>query len=236
MTRTLETWSLAARESEAAPGANSRTGARPQKILAVDDESEILRLYETFLRHRGYEVATAADADGCLTLLEFMRPDILLLDINMPGIDGLTLLEMVRSDPRYKDLHILMVSARRDAETVRDAAAAGIDGFIVKPFKLKELEARIAQELYVVEEEELRRLFLGRVSPRPSLLRESGLTEFSPVDWDPYLSRSGEQQLCLLVPRGVRPERFGRVDPEELSRRVMAFVRRATRWRRVWPR
>src|SRR5690606_38454222 len=126
----------------------AESGGR-KRILAVDDEEEILRLYESFLSLGGYEVVTATSAEECMRhLKEEAAPDMLLLDVNMPGIDGLKLLEFVRGSQRLAGMRVLMISAKRDEVTVRRAVELGCDGFLVKPFDLKELERRISLELF----------------------------------------------------------------------------------------
>lgn len=206
-----------------------------KRVLAVDDEEEILRLYTTFLEYRGYEVIAVNNAPECLAFLNSEIADILLLDVNMPGIDGLKLLEMIKSDERLKDMRVVMVSARRDEDTVREASRLGCDGYVVKPFKLKELGERIGMELFAVNDDDLRTIFKGQLHVKTTMLKEPGLTDYNAVNWDPYPVKFKDMNLCILVPRGIRPERFARALSDEMEKRVVVFFRHPQKWKRIWP-
>lgn len=206
-----------------------------KRVLAVDDEEEILRLYTTFLEYRGYEVIAVNNAAECLAFLNGEFADIMLLDLNMPGIDGLKLLEMVKSDERLKEMRVVMVSASRDEDSVREASRLGCDGYVVKPFKLKELGERIGLELFAVDDDDLRAIFKGQMHVRTSLLRELGLTEYNVLHWDSYPVKYKDVELCVLVPRGVRPERFARALTDDMEKRVLVFFRHPQKWKRIWP-
>lgn len=208
---------------------------KKKRVLAVDDEQEVLRLYDTFLRYRGYDVIALNRAEECLAFLAADVADILLLDVNMPGIDGLKVLEMIRSDERLQDMRVIMITARRDEETVRRAAKLGIDDFVIKPFKLRELAERIAIELFAITDAELRNIFKAPMQMRTSQLRQQGLTDFDPLHWDSYPVRYRNQDLCILMPRGTRPSRFSKALTHELEKRVIVYFRHPQRWKKIWP-
>lgn len=207
-----------------------------KRVLAVDDEQEILDLYTTFLQFRGYEVVTADNAEACIEYLRNDTADILLLDVNMPGIDGLKVLEMIRADVRSQDMRVIMVSARRDEDTVREAVKSGCDGFVVKPFKLKDLAERIATELFTVTEAEIRSILRTPLGVKTTVFREAGATDYNPAHWDPYVVRYKDATLCLLVPRGVRPTQFAKALDEELEKRVVVLFKHPQKWKKVFPR
>jgi two-component system KDP operon response regulator KdpE len=111
-----------------------------QTILVVDDEAPMRKLLSGNLRASGYEVRTAADGAEALKLIEELPFDLLVLDVNMPGPNGLQVLEAVRSTA---ELPILMVSGRtRERDTV-DALDRGADDYLSKPFGIIELLARV---------------------------------------------------------------------------------------------
>jgi len=208
---------------------------RRKRVLAVDDEEEILRLYQTFLQYRDYEVITIDNAEDCASFLKTEHADILLLDVNMPGIDGLQLLEMIRTDARLKEMRVIMVSAKRDEETVKKAVKLGCDGFIVKPFKLKDLSERIAMEMMIITEEDIRGFLRGGLHIRTTMFKEPGMNEFSVLQWDPYPLKYQDANICLLVPRGIRPAMFLKAPLEELESKVVVLYRHPQRWKRIWP-
>ncbi len=107
---------------------------RPGKALLVDDEPAIVKILAIKLRASGYEVVTAPNGETALALFEAARPDILLLDILMPGIDGFQVLARVRA---CSDVPVIVISAVK--ENARKALACGADACLVKPFDVDEL-------------------------------------------------------------------------------------------------
>lgn len=209
-----------------------------RKILAVDDEPEILNLFNTFLDFKGYKVRTTTNANDCLKEIMADPPELILLDVNMPGIDGLQLLEMIKTDPASKDTPVIMISARRDEDTIRRAVALGCDNFIVKPFKLQELAARISAELFTIEFIEVQDV-LSRLQTPSQFFKgfDSAMqTEYSSDNWDAYLTRHAERELCVLVGRGIRPIPLSKLAEDEVRTKVNIFHKKGARWRKVWPR
>jgi two-component system KDP operon response regulator KdpE len=114
------------------------------RILVIDDEPQIRRVLRTTLTSAGYEVDDARTGDQGLEKLRGFRPDLVLLDINMPGMDGLTACKALRVD---RNVAIIMLTVR-DSEADKIAALdAGADDFIAKPFSTPELLARIRAAL-----------------------------------------------------------------------------------------
>lgn len=112
-------------------------------ILAVDDDPEILEMLLRVLSREGMEVEKARSAQEALVSLTDHTPDILILDINMPGMDGLTLCRRLRQDTRFVALPILFLTALGKTDDIVKGLDAGADDYIVKPFKGAELMARV---------------------------------------------------------------------------------------------
>ena len=113
-------------------------------ILAVDDDNEVLETVGRVLRHEAYEVSLANSAAQALSFLDKRMPDLMVLDILMPEMDGITLCRQLRRDSRYIPLPILFLTAKGGTDDIVSGLDAGADDYVVKPFELAELRARIA--------------------------------------------------------------------------------------------
>nr|BBK20383.1 probable transcriptional regulator ompR [Cryptomonas curvata] len=111
-----------------------------EKILVVDDEASIRRILETRLSMIGYTVVTAADGDEALTVYKKELPNLIILDIMMPKLDGYGVCQEIRKD---SDIPIIMLTALGDVADRITGLELGADDYVVKPFSPKELEARI---------------------------------------------------------------------------------------------
>ncbi|RKX99701.1 hypothetical protein DRP77_12825 [Candidatus Poribacteria bacterium] len=113
------------------------------KILVVDDEEDILDLVEMSLTADGFEVITARDGPEALRKVREEEPDLILLDISMPGMDGYEVMERLKGDKRTSSIPIIMLTAASQKEDKVRSFSAGADDYVVKPFDTDELTARI---------------------------------------------------------------------------------------------
>lgn len=113
------------------------------KILIADDEQNILISLEYLMRREGFEVSIAQDGDEAIAKTRAEQPDLVLLDIMMPKMNGFEVCQEIKSDPTLKAVRILMLTAKgRDTEVAK-GLALGADGYMTKPFSTKELVERI---------------------------------------------------------------------------------------------
>lgn len=112
-------------------------------ILAVDDDPDVLGTLSRALTREGYEVGRASSGIEALNLLSERRPDLVILDIIMPGLDGLAVCRKIRSDNQYNDLAVLFLTAKGQTDDVVAGLDAGGDDYVPKPFELAELTARV---------------------------------------------------------------------------------------------
>ena len=115
----------------------------PVIILAVDDQPQNLRLLDAVLSPHGYQVLTASSGEEAVEKLGQTVPDLVLLDIVMPGIDGYEVCRRIRGNPDTEFLPVVMITASGDQEKI-SAIQAGADDFVSKPFNQRELLARVA--------------------------------------------------------------------------------------------
>jgi sigma-B regulation protein RsbU (phosphoserine phosphatase) len=120
-----------------------------EKILIVDDSPEIRILLSRFLNASGYEIAEAENGEQGLKLVRIFKPDLILLDIVMPGIDGYAVCESIKADPCLQDIPIIFLSARTEVEDKIKGLAIGAADYITKPFDRGEVMARIENQLKI---------------------------------------------------------------------------------------
>jgi DNA-binding response OmpR family regulator len=118
-------------------------GVTMADILAVDDDPQVLGTLERVLTREKYKVYTASSGIEALERLEDTIPDLMILDIIMPEMDGITVCRRVRQDERYTALPILFLTAKGSTDDIVDGLDAGADDYVVKPFELAELRARV---------------------------------------------------------------------------------------------
>jgi two-component system alkaline phosphatase synthesis response regulator PhoP len=114
------------------------------KILVIDDEPSILNLVGAYLKPEGYEVYTAADGNAGLKAARAFKPDLIILDLMLPGMDGIELLTRLR---RESDVYVIMLTARTDETDKIVGLSVGADDYVTKPFSPRELTARVKAAL-----------------------------------------------------------------------------------------
>jgi CheY-like chemotaxis protein len=116
-------------------------------ILIVDDNAQNLKLARVILTVEGYDVRTAADAEEALRVLQSFTPRLILMDIQLPGMDGLQLTRRLRSDPAWQNVRIVALTAYAMKGDEDKALAAGCDGYVTKPIDTERLPKLIAEHL-----------------------------------------------------------------------------------------
>ncbi|HYV56466.1 MAG TPA: response regulator [Candidatus Nitrosopolaris sp.] len=108
-------------------------------VLVVDDNEDNLRIIRDILRTRGFEVQLARDGPTALQAIEERRPDLVLLDVMMPQMDGFEFLERLRANPRHAALPVILVTARTQDDDLLAGYKGGADYYITKPFTPRQL-------------------------------------------------------------------------------------------------
>jgi len=114
------------------------------KILVVDDEPSITNLVSSYLKPEGYEVYTASNGDAGLKAARAFKPDLIILDVMLPGTDGIELLSILR---RESEVYVIMLTARTEETDKIVGLSVGADDYVTKPFSPRELVARVKAAL-----------------------------------------------------------------------------------------
>jgi len=115
------------------------------KVLVIDDDANILDLLKSGLEVMGYNAATCEDVHSFEKLMASFRPDIILMDVNMPGGDGISLCRNLKLSKDTADIPVIMLTAFSDDRTFHDAMLFGANGFITKPFELSDIKKKIEE-------------------------------------------------------------------------------------------
>jgi DNA-binding response OmpR family regulator len=119
----------------------------PKEILIVDDEPSIVVPIQFLMEQQGYTVMVAENGEGALDIIYKYKPDLILLDIMLPRIDGYEVCEIVRLDPRYRDIKIIFLTAKGREVEIAKGLALGADAYITKPFSNTELVSKVKKLL-----------------------------------------------------------------------------------------
>jgi CheY-like chemotaxis protein len=118
-----------------------------EQILIIDDTPVNLKLTRILLTNEGYTVRTAVDAEEALTILDSFHPDLMLVDIQLPGMDGLELARRVKADPRTRDIVVVALTAFAMKGDRERAMEEGCDGYITKPIDTRNLPLQLREYL-----------------------------------------------------------------------------------------
>jgi len=117
----------------------------PKKVLIAEDEPNIVLSLEFLLKGAGYEVAVARDGSEALKLTGTLRPDLIVLDVMLPSVNGFEVCRQVRGNRETKDTRILILTARGRESEVEKGMAAGANAYLTKPFATKELMKAVVE-------------------------------------------------------------------------------------------
>lgn len=141
-------------ESDSVPGYHDYTREMPRsakdpekplKVEVVDDDPDICKVIRIFLWTRGLEVVEAPNGTEGIAAAKMEKPDVILLDIMMPDIDGFEVYRRLKLDPETKRIPVIFVSARNDARHIQQGLSLGAEGYVTKPFDPADLLDRIIE-------------------------------------------------------------------------------------------
>ena len=204
-------------QAETRPAA-AQSADSPGRILVVDDNAANVKLLEDLLRYHGYEVEAAFDGETALAMLREHAPDLVLLDVLMPGLDGHEVCRAVRDDPALAMLPVVMVTALEDREERVRGLEAGADDFLSKPLNPPELVARVRSLLRIRRLYETVQRQAAQLASWNRTLEARVAEQVSHVEKLQRLKRFFSPQLAELILAG------GADDPLESHRRDVTDV------------
>ncbi len=116
-----------------------------KKMLVVDDETEICDFLKSFFEERDFEVRTANSGESALDEIEKVKPQVILLDVHMPGMDGMNALRQIKA--KFPHIKVIMVTALETREKIEEAIRLGADNYITKPLSLEYLEKDVQEKI-----------------------------------------------------------------------------------------
>ena len=161
------------------------------RVLIVDDDTALAEMLGIVLRSEGYEPFLCSDGDGALAAFREHKPDLVLLDLMLPGIDGIDVCRQIRAE---SGVPIVMLTAKTDTIDVVEGLEAGADDYVAKPFKAKELVARIKTRLRRAsgsEETDVETLRIGDLAisvDGHSVKRNGSAIQLTPLEFDLLLA------------------------------------------------
>ena len=121
------------------------------KIMVIDDDEDFTNLYKKTLLAAGYDAITINQSSAAIEMAYLVKPDIFVIDLMMPDIDGFQLCRMLRTDPVFKNTPIIIVTALTDTDSKMIAMGAGANDYLAKPFSVDKLKTRINAFLKVMD-------------------------------------------------------------------------------------
>jgi DNA-binding response OmpR family regulator len=119
----------------------------PSRILIVDDEPSIVISLEYLMKREGFEVAVAADGEAALAAVAARPPDLVILDVMMPKLNGFEVCQRLRAEPAWRGVRILMLTAKGREPELQKGLALGADAYVTKPFSTRDLVAEVRRLL-----------------------------------------------------------------------------------------
>lgn len=206
----------------------------PKRILVVDDEIEIRTLIRTTLEREGYLITEASNGAECLAQIRDANPDLILMDIKMPNVGGISTLNVIKQHANTKNIPVIVLSGNASADDRRLVAQFGGNEFIDKPFRVRELVQKVSRQLLSLDYHGVAALVsrVQQVSKDERISAVASCLTMQP--WDAFGVDLNGTEALLLLPQGFTISIEGLSEKEaKASVKVMAKI--ASRWKSIWP-
>ncbi|MEA2655580.1 MAG: adenylate cyclase, partial [Chloroflexota bacterium] len=185
----------------------------PPRILVVDDNPTNLEILRVRLNAQGYEVVTAVDGEDALTRARELEPDLVLLDVMMPKLDGISVLKLLKQDTKLRFVPVILVTAKADTRDIVQGLEAGGDDYLTKPYEQAALVARVrsllrVKELHdtVLQQASQLKEQTEQLSSWNRLLEERVATQLAEIERIGRLQRFLAPQVAKMIASSDAPE------------------------------
>lgn len=208
-----------------------------QTVLLVDDDAELQTLTLRFLQRAGYHVTCASNGWDAIREIVVNKPDIVVMDIEMPKLSGLNALDILRVSRLTEQVPIIVTSAHGDKDTILRAVQLGADDFIVKPYSFIDLVSRLNVHLFQLDFAGLSQVLAHLNSPTHQALSGilTGLDASRYQDWGAFATTFSDRELCVLLQQGLTLDQAPLLTEEQAANQIMVLAKTRTVWKCVWP-
>jgi DNA-binding response OmpR family regulator len=206
-------------------------------VLSVDDDVELQKLVKKFLETKGFRVVTSQDGWDAIRQIIVEKPDAVVMDLEMPKMDGIHALETLRATAVTEHTPIIVASGHADAETILKTAKLGAEDFIVKPFSFEELYKRLSQLLFRMDFTTLQKVLeqLQKPDSQSTAALWSGLDLQRYKNWHALPALFERHELCVLIPHGITVSQAAKFNEKEAAAKVVVLSKVRNTWKGVWP-
>lgn len=206
-------------------------------VLSVDDDVELQKLVKGFLETKGYRVITSQDGWDAIRQIIVEKPDAVVMDLEMPKLDGLHTLETLRATGITDHTPILVASAHADADTILKTVKLGAEDFIVKPFSFEDLSKRLEQLLFRLDHATLKKVLVQLQSPdaQSTAAVWTGLDLRQYKNWHAFPAIYEGHELCVLLAQNVKLAQAAALSEADAQHKVVVLSKVRSTWKGAWP-
>jgi len=204
-------------------------------VLVVDDDNEILEMVRVVLEEKGLHIATAKDGKACMREIIVKKPDLIIMDLKMPNMDGLNALDLIRVTQMNRQVPILMWSGDNDPEVIARATRLGADDFLSKSTPMPEFTKIVELHLFSLEHAELIEVIKKCSATKFQGELPGGFISADYPGWDAYPVTVRDLELCVLLKEGLTPEKAAALSANDCKEQVRVMQKMPKRWRQACP-
>lgn len=203
-------------------------------VLVVDDNEDARDMARTVLEEQGYQVITSPDGKSCMREIVVRKPDLVVLDVNLPNISGLSTLDMMRVVRLGRPIPVVIWSGEGDDALRAKAENLGADDFVSKSTPMPEFARRVAAHLFMMEPKELAGVLATLSGAMPLSAAPAGIAEAHRA-WQPYVVTYQDMEMCVLLGPGVTREAAALLPAADAAKKLAVYCKAGATWRRAFP-